>query len=177
MSKNQLMCNNEKILFRNSVSGISKIVQDTIFHVCDYKKKFVLDTIKRRQIEQEIHSYFFKSQSSSFVVSKNPESYIKDNIYLDKLKKLRSGKYLPEIFLDLHGLTRKQAKRELGHLIFLCCKEKLSCASVIHGHGKNILKQQIPLWLANHPDIIAFHRAPKIFGSSASILILVQQCK
>jgi DNA-nicking Smr family endonuclease len=34
------------------------------------------------------------------------------------------------------------------------------CACVMHGHG-NILKQQTPLWLAQHPHIMAFHQAPK----------------
>lgn len=44
----------------------------------------------------------------------------------------------------------------------------------MHGHGKHILKQQIPLWLAQHPNIIAFHQAPKVWGGSSSLLILIE---
>ena len=44
----------------------------------------------------------------------------------------------------------------------------------MHGHGKHILKQQTPLWLAQHPDVIAFHQAPKEWGGDAALLVLVE---
>ena len=43
----------------------------------------------------------------------------------------------------------------------------------MHGHGKHILKQQTPLWLAQHPDVLAFHQ-PKEWGGNAAILLLVE---
>jgi len=174
MSKSQILTGNETMLFRKSFPSINKIVQDTIFHTKDYKEKYVLNKRKRNNIESEIHSYFFSCPAKSFLINRKPVYYIRDNVYLDKFKKLRSGKYVPEIFLDLHGLTLNEAKRELGCLISICHKEKLFCASIMHGHGKNILKKQIPLWLVNHPDIMAFHQAPKTFGSNAAIFILIQ---
>ncbi len=59
------------------------------------------------------------------------------------------------------GFTQQQAKQELGALIAACRREHVFCACVMHGHGKHILKQQTPLWLAQHPHIMAFHQAPK----------------
>jgi len=44
----------------------------------------------------------------------------------------------------------------------------------MHGHGKHILKQQTPLWLAQHPDVLAFHQAPKELGGTASLLVLIE---
>lgn len=175
MSKNYFSISNEVMLFRKSFPQISEIVQDTIFHIKDYKKKYILNKVKRNRIEREMHSYFFSCQTTSFSMNRKPVCYIRNNVYLDKFKKLKSGKYIPEIYLDLHGLTLSEAKRELGRLISICHQEKLSCASIMHGHGKNILKNQIPLWLVNHPDIMAFHQAPKIFGNNAAIFILIQQ--
>ncbi len=67
---------------------------------------------------------------------------------------MRRGDYSPELFLDLHGLTQLQAKQELGALIAACRREHIFCACVMHGHGKHILKQQTPLWLAQHPHVI-----------------------
>ena len=58
-----------------------------------------------------------------------------------------------------------------------CClgrREHVFCACVMHGHGKHILKQQTPLWLAQHPHIMAFHQAPKEYGGDAALLILIE---
>ncbi len=75
---------------------------------------------------------------------------------------------------DTHGLTQQQAKQELGALIAACRREHVFCACVMHGHGKHILKQQTPLWLAQHPHIMAFHQAPKEYGGDAALLILIE---
>lgn len=48
------------------------------------------------------------------------------------------------------------------------------CACVMHGHGKHILKQQTPLWLAQHPHVMAFHQAPKEYGGDAALLVLIE---
>ncbi len=44
----------------------------------------------------------------------------------------------------------------------------------MHGHGKHILKQQTPLWLAQHPHVRAFHQAPKEYGGDAALLVLIE---
>ncbi len=75
---------------------------------------------------------------------------------------------------DLHGLTQLQAKQELGALIAACRREHVFCACVMHGHGKHILKQQTPLWLAQHPHVMAFHQAPKEYGGDAALLVLIE---
>lgn len=103
-----------------------------------------------------------------------PTRYVRPGSSPYELKKLRRGDYSPELFLDLHGLTQLQAKQELGALIAACKREHVHCACVMHGHGKHILKQQTPLWLAQHPDVLAFHQAPKEWGGNAAILLLVE---
>ncbi len=40
--------------------------------------------------------------------------------------------------------------------------------------GKHILKKQVPLWLAQHPDILAFHQAPLEFGGQGALSVLVE---
>ena len=87
---------------------------------------------------------------------------------------MRRGDFSPEIILDLHGLTQQEAKNELAALINCCKKEGLYCCSVVHGVGKHILKRQVPLWLAQHPDILAFHQAPLEFGGQGALLVLVE---
>ena len=74
----------------------------------------------------------------------------------------------------IYGLTQLQAKQELGALIAACRREHVFCACVMHGHGKHILKQQTPLWLAQHPHVMAFHQAPKEYGGDAALLVLIE---
>lgn len=57
-------------------------------------------------------------------------------------------------------MNQQQAKQELAALLTLCQKENIHVASVMHGIGKHILKQRIPSWLAQHPNVRAFHQAP-----------------
>lgn len=77
------------------------------------------------------------------------------------------------LFRQLMAGTRK-IKQELGALIAACRREHVFCACVMHGHGKHILKQQTPLWLAQHPHVMAFHQAPKEYGGDAALLVLIE---
>ncbi|MFM5687989.1 endonuclease SmrB, partial [Aeromonas caviae] len=71
------------------------------------------------------------------------------------------------------GMNQQQAKQELAALLTLCQKENIHVASVMHGIGKHILKQRIPSWLAQHPNVRAFHQAPREWGGDSAILVLL----
>ncbi|XBC39321.1 MAG: endonuclease SmrB [Buchnera aphidicola (Nurudea shiraii)] len=172
MSKNNLLNSQDLLLFYEKLAGIKKIKQDTIFHSRRHNIKQNI-ALKKNVCEQDAHCHYFSCNESTILINTDPVYYIRSNMYFNELNKLKMGMYIPDIVLDVHGLTQYQAKRKLGELIYICYKEKLFCANVIHGHGKNILKKQIPLWLSKHPNIIAFHAAPKTLGSNAAILILI----
>jgi DNA-nicking Smr family endonuclease len=44
----------------------------------------------------------------------------------------------------------------------------------MHGHGKHILKQRLPMWLAQHPQVLAFHQATRAWGGNAALLVLLR---
>ena len=46
------------------------------------------------------------------------------------------------IILDLHGLTREQAKMELAALLLACENEHVYCASIMTGYGTFTLKNK-----------------------------------
>ncbi len=175
MNKNREYTNDKNISFRKYLNGAREIVQDTIFH-SRINKIANQNVISKRSIfEQEAHSYYFSClQNEKNFFKENPVSYMRSKSSNNILKRLKKGKYLPDISLDLHGLTQYQAQKKLGQLITICQKEKIFCAHIIHGYGKNILKQQIPFWLSQHPDIVAFHQAPRIFGSDAAIIAIIE---
>lgn len=161
------------VLLNEYFKGTRKMKQDTVFHSSQYKlkKKYL---IKKKIYEEDAHSHFFSNMVSNKLISNNPVSYVSTVLLKSELKKLKNGKYFPDIVLDLHGLNQYQSKKELGKLITICYKKNFFCFSIIHGHGKDILKYQIPIWLSQHPDIIAFHQAPKKFGNNAALLVLIK---
>lgn len=172
MKKNKTISGEDAALFRESVSGARKIAQDTVVH---RPKRSPRKIAPEKMLQEQIDaSFYFSDEFQPQLDSDGPTRYIRPDANHFELKKLRRGDYSPELFLDLHGLTQMQAKQELGALIAACRREHVHCACVMHGHGKHILKQQTPLWLAQHPDVVAFHQASREWGGDAALLVLIE---
>lgn len=163
--------NDDFSLFSVAFSGIKKLQQDTIkLSTKNIKKKQVL----QQSVVESIETDHFSDSFEPHLPDQGPVRYIRKDAEKYLIKKLKRGDFAPEIILDMHGLTQDEAKRELGALIACCKKEGLYCCSVMHGVGKHILKKQVPLWLAQHPAILAFHQAPREFGGHGALLVLVE---
>ncbi|WP_241647499.1 endonuclease SmrB [Rosenbergiella metrosideri] len=173
MSRKAPLDKDDLDLFRTLMGDTRRLKQDTVLHPLAKKIERALPQ-KRIISEQVDNSHYFSDEYQPLLAEDGPVRYTRSDVSPYEVKKLRRGDYTPEIFLDLHGLTQQQAKKELGAMIAACRRERLFCASVMHGHGKHILKQQTPLWLAQHPHVMAFHQAPKMFGGNAAILMLIE---
>ena len=158
-------------LFRAEMKGVKPLKQDTFVAARPHKKK-AQATIKEQR-EQQDTLFYFSDEYEPLLNEESAVKYLRENEDSHLLKQLRRGDFSPEIFLDLHGLTREQAKLELAALIQTCEKEHLYCASVMTGYGTYKLKRQIPRWLVQHPKVRALHQAPKEWGGEAAILILI----
>ncbi|AJI94350.1 smr domain protein [Yersinia ruckeri] len=172
--KNKYHLSHEELqLFREASAGAKKLKQDTILHHQTPPKPHKIAPVRLLQ-EQVDASYYFSDEFQPNIDNEGPTRYVRPGVDHFEVKKLRRGDYSPEMFLDLHGLTQKQAKQELGALLAACKREHVHCACIMHGHGKHVLKQQTPLWLAQHPDVLAFHQAPKEWGGTAALLVLIE---
>ena len=158
-------------LFRAEIKGVKPLKQDTFVAARPHKKK-AQATIKEQR-EQQDTLFYFSDEYEPLLDEESAVKYLRENEDSYLLKQLRRGDFSPEIFLDLHGLTREQAKLELAALIQTCEKEHLYCASIMTGYGTYTLKRQIPRWLVQHPKVRALHQAPKEWGGEAAILILI----
>ncbi|CAL4318533.1 endonuclease SmrB [Buchnera aphidicola] len=170
MRKKTCLSTKDKSIFKKFSNGIKKIKQDTVYHSND---NIYLLSCKKKKHHEKLHRDYFSYSSFKNQLHNDPIYYIRYDCSVNRLKKLKKGYYLPEIFLDLHGLNQIQAKIELGKLMYFCIQKKIKCVNVMHGYGKNILKKQIPLWLSRHPNVMALHQSPKIFGYDAAILVLI----
>ena len=159
-------------LFRAEMKGVKPLKQDTVVVTTSSYKKKAQEAIKEQR-EQQDTLFYFSDEYEPLLDEESAVKYLRENEDSYLLKQLRRGDFSPEIFLDLHGLTREQAKLELAALIQTCEKEHLYCASIMTGYGTYTLKRQIPRWLVQHPKVRALHQAPKEWGGEAAILILI----
>lgn len=158
-------------LFREAVQGIKKLPQDTIAQQPNRNTK--QKETKRISREASDSEFYFSDEFVPLLSEEGPTRYARDDVSTYEVKRLRRGVYVPDVFLDMHGMTQLEAKRELGAMIAYCVKNEVHCACVQHGIGKHILKQKAPLWLAQHPDVMAFHQAPLEFGGDGALLVLL----
>ena len=172
MKKKPAIDEQDVALFRKAASGTRLIRQDTISPV----RQPVKQKARLREMRVTLGtSHYFSDEFVPLLNSEGPTRYVREDVSSFEAKRLRRGDYVPDMLLDLHGLTQQEAKLELAALVEACRRQHIRCACVMHGHGKNILKQKIPLWLAQHPHVEAFHQAPRVWGGDASLLVLIEQ--
>jgi len=158
-------------MFRDAVKGVKKFEQDTIVQQPNRNAK--QKEIRKDNREASDNHFYFSDEFVPLLSEEGPTRYARDDVSKYEIKRLRRGVYVPDVFLDMHGMTQNEAKRELGAMIAYCIKEGIHCACIQHGIGKHILKQKVPLWLAQHPDVMAFHQAPLEFGGMGALLVLI----
>jgi DNA-nicking Smr family endonuclease len=96
------------------------------------------------------------------------------------LSDLRRGRWILQGQIDLHGLTRDEARDALGHFLTASLQLGRRCIRVIHGKGLgspgkvSILKQLSRGWLAQREEILAFCQAGPHDGGSGALLVLMR---
>lgn len=171
MSDHDPYQDDDSTLFNDAVKGVKKLHQDTIVRQPNRNTKHNLT--RRNTRDTNDNEFYFSDEFVPHLDHEGPTRCARNDVSKYEVKRLRRGIYVPDVFLDMHGMTQKEAKRELAAMIAYCIKEGIHCACVQHGIGKHILKQKVPLWLAQHPDVMAFHQAPLVFGGNGALLILL----
>lgn len=107
-------------------------------------------------------------------------SYLRPGLSRQILRKLRRGHWKIQAELDLHGMTRDEARYALAAFLDECGRYGARCVSVIHGRGlssKNrepVLKSRVGSWLAQRDDVLAFCQANPEHGGSGAVLVLLK---
>ena len=100
------------------------------------------------------------------------------------LQKLRRGQFPVQDHVDLHGLTKEEAKIKIREFLVQSYGKELACVLVIHGRGLNsqnhipVLKERIPVWLARgrvKKIVLAFSTARPYDGGTGAIYVLLRK--
>lgn len=96
-----------------------------------------------------------------------------------RLRDLRSGAIEPDLEIDLHGLTRADARRELRAVLREAIDSGARCVLIVHGRGSRseagpVLRDALPEWLGEEPhgaSILAFAASESRRGGATYVLL------
>ncbi len=100
------------------------------------------------------------------------------------MKKLKKGRIRYQDYIDLHGMTRKEAEMRIREFLISCYRKGIRCVLIIHGRGLNspqnypVLKEMLPLWLNRGPArriVLAFATARPYDGGPGAIYVLLRR--
>jgi len=166
----------EKQLFADAIGQVKPMFNDTVrLSKRGHKSNTSLKNDQGdNKANKAIAQFHFSDEFEPDLNKQGPMKYVREGVDSFEVKNLRRGYYQPDLILDLHGLDQHQAKKELAALLFACQKEHAQCICVVHGIGSHILKNKVPHWLVQHPDVMAFHQAPLEWGGNGAILALIE---
>lgn len=167
-------------LFQQVIGKVKPIKVDTIHFakkLSNPKSSSHLKNSLQSSLQEKnkaLAQFHFSDEFEPNLNKQGPMKYVRADVNSFETKNLRRSVYSPDLILDLHGLDQQQAKQEIAALLYACQKEHAQCVCIIHGLGSRILKNKVPHWLVQHPDVMAFHQAPLKWGGNGALLALIE---
>ena len=105
-------------------------------------------------------------------------------VSLEIVRKLRRGEFAVQGHVDLHGLTREEAKREVETFLRASRNGGKRCVLVVHGRGLHskdqlpVLKDALRTWLSTarfSRHVLAFATARPADGGAGAIYVLLRR--
>lgn len=102
----------------------------------------------------------------------------------DLVRKLRRGEYSVQGHVDLHGLTREEARREVRRFLEESRRRGWRCVLLVHGRGLHseeqvpVLKEALRSWLATARfgrHVLAFATARPQDGGAGALYVLLRR--
>ena len=100
------------------------------------------------------------------------------------LPNLRNGVYSIQGSIDLHGLSRIEARQAVEDFLLRMSRERSCCVKIVHGRGINspsdkaVLKELLQRWLATRRMshcVLAYASAPYPDGGVGAIYVLLRR--
>lgn len=107
-------------------------------------------------------------------------SYVRPGLSRQTLRRLRRGEWHIQAELDLHGLTKVEAKHELAEFLHECKRRGGRCVRIIHGKGlgsrnrEPVLKQHVRHWLTQRDEVLAYVSARPADGGDGAVVVLLK---
>jgi DNA-nicking Smr family endonuclease len=121
---------------------------------------------------------FDVSWSEEYVEGRRPE------VGSETMSRLRAGGISWQDHLDLHGMTRPEAREAVESFLGSARSRALSCVLIVHGRGKGseggtpVLKEKLVAWLTREGSlgarVLAFTSARPCDGGYGAVYVLLR---
>jgi DNA-nicking Smr family endonuclease len=100
------------------------------------------------------------------------------------LDRLRAGQFSFRRHIDLHGLSREEAKAEVIRFVASSRRAGERCVLVVTGRGRSsphgipVIRQALPRWLSRAPSsahVLAFCNARGVDGGPGAFYVLLRR--
>ena len=100
------------------------------------------------------------------------------------VRRLRKGEYAVQGHVDLHGMTRDEAKLAVDRFLRESRNQGKRCVLLVHGRGTHsrdqvpVLKEALKVWLATQRfgrHVLAFATARPVDGGAGAIYVLLRR--
>ncbi|MCD8538202.1 MAG: Smr/MutS family protein [Burkholderiaceae bacterium] len=120
------------------------------------------------------------SDGDPYTLDDAPETYRAAGVSGEALRRLRREADKVRECLDLHGLTRDQARVTLQHFVRAATSRGVTRVRVIHGQGygsqggTSVLRYLARHWLAQMPEVLGFVTPAPAQGGKGAVLALLR---
>ena len=118
--------------------------------------------------------------SDGLLDSDDALSFTRTGVNPQTVRKLRRGQWIIQAQLDLHGLTRDDARVAVADFIRRAVRDGIRCVRVVHGKGNGsinrepVLKGLARRWLAQTLDVLAYTQARAADGGAGAMIVLLR---
>jgi DNA-nicking Smr family endonuclease len=117
----------------------------------------------------------------SLLLTDDGLSFRRPGVSADVVARLRKGQWSLQGQIDLHGLTREQARDALADFVRQSHRQGRRCLRVVHGKGhgspgrRPVLKAKVQRWLAQCGEVVAFTQASGHEGGAGALIVLLDR--
>lgn len=107
-------------------------------------------------------------------------AWLRPDLPRSVLRDLRRGRWVRQDKLDLHGMTRDEARLATSEFLRTCALRGLRCVRIVHGKGMGspgrepVLKKLVQGWLPQRRDVLAFCQARAAEGGAGAVVVLLR---
>lgn len=107
-------------------------------------------------------------------------SWARSGIARDIPRKLRTGRWVVQAEIDLHGARVDEARAWLADFLHDAVKRQLRCVRIVHGKGHGsigrqpVLKGKVKRWLMQKDEVLAWCQPREHDGGGGALIVLLR---
>jgi DNA-nicking Smr family endonuclease len=184
--KRERLARERAVEFRSSMKDVKKMPEsDRYVHRPPPSPPRLPEKGKPLSPEEETAAVLRESLSDLFdvdgLLDEDPSlSYAREGVGPDVVKKLRKRHWPVQDELDLHGMTRDQARDQLTDFLHRADRRGVRCVRIIHGigygsaGGEPVLRGIVHSWLVQKSEVVAFCVAGRSDGGNGALIVLLK---